>query len=408
MAEATRRSSRFSTRSKQLGQLLAESGEVQAEQVAQALKVQEQQGGLLGAILCQQGVCEQGSIAQALLKQVQVTDVRCEELSVDPEVAALISPEMCETEKLCPFERIGNLLCIVMGNPLNRRAITQIEAQTGLKVKSFKCVWPKIHDLIQRTYQEGVAAPAEPAPPLEIPVNEPAVTSKPSAPQRKPVRAPEAQSQPAVAGMDTLDESNAEVIEVNRRGLRRTDSAPVAAEAPKPKQDKRAKVNVDLDTLDLSEGEVVQNSAEDEGLVEIATAAPLINRPLVRHAGQIVALQAVDDGYFYAEGQAPGTRSGELDDLIDALPLAQTVAQSIGEYESAQSKPASSRPAVRTASASRAIELQPAPEGAMPAASISEQEFQRLKAGLDADPVGEWDWQFAAAGPVTVLEYEEV
>src|SRR5579863_9262111 len=126
MADPTRRSTRFSIRSKQLGQLLLESGDVQSEQVAAALQQQEQGGGLVGQILQQQGVCTAQAIGQALLKQVQVTDIRCEELQVPQEVASLLSQEFCEAEKLCPFERLGNLLCVVMGNPLNRRAITQI------------------------------------------------------------------------------------------------------------------------------------------------------------------------------------------------------------------------------------------------------------------------------------------
>src|SRR5687768_7015479 len=102
MADASRRSSRFSMRSKQLGQLLLENGDVTAEQVAQALKVQEQQGGMVGQILREQGIVAEGVIAGALLKQVQVTDIKCEELAVPGEVAQLVTREMCETEKLCP------------------------------------------------------------------------------------------------------------------------------------------------------------------------------------------------------------------------------------------------------------------------------------------------------------------
>lgn len=418
-------------RSKQLGQLLSENGDVQADAVAQALKLQEQQGGLLGVILRNNGQCGENAIAQALLKQVQVTDVRCEELAVDPAVAALISREMCETEKLCPFERLGNLLCIVMGNPLNRRAITQIEEHTHLKVKSFKCVWPKIHELIQRTYQEDGApagggevlameAPAEQAPayeepalelndpaagepaaPLEIPVDEPVLASAPAVPavRRKP-----APAEPAVVGIDALDESHAEVIEVNRRGLRKNTAEPAVADLPRPKAEKKAKVNVDLDTLDLSEGEVVRSAEEEEGLEELAHAAPVANKPLAKHAGQVVALKAVEDAYFYAGGNAPARRAAKLDDLLDGLPVAETVAQSIGEYEAGQ---AAKQVLRKAAPANRPLELQAAPAGSMTATLISEQEFQRLTASMKEDPVGEWDWQFAAAGPLAVQAYEE-
>src|SRR5436190_21807876 len=98
MADASRRSSRFSMRSKQLGQLLLENGDVQAEQVAEALKHQEQNGGLVGQILQQTGACTDQAIAAALLKQVQVTDIRCDELQVPPDVVELVQRELCEAE----------------------------------------------------------------------------------------------------------------------------------------------------------------------------------------------------------------------------------------------------------------------------------------------------------------------
>jgi hypothetical protein len=43
----------------------------------------------------------------------------------------------------------------------------------------------------------------------------------------------------------------------------------------------------------------------------------------------------------------------------------------------------------------------------MKAVAISEAEFNKEVASLVEDPVGEWDWQYAAPGPVTVTAYEE-
>ncbi|HYF50896.1 MAG TPA: hypothetical protein VEJ63_15890 [Planctomycetota bacterium] len=467
MADATRRSTRFSMRSKQLGQLLMENGDVQADQVAKALKIQEQQGGMIGLIMREQGFCDENAIAAALLKQVQVTDVRCEELGVAPEVAQLVARETCETEKLCPFERLGNLLCVVMGNPLNRRAITQIEESTHLKVKSFKSVWPKINELIQRTYseenlaaggaegineadatisdvslgqgEEGAVLTDAPAledaqPPLQLDEAQPPIEvgdlepSAPAAAVAPAVRAPAAkrQTQPAkpaepkIQGIDNLNEDQAEVIATDRRGL--IKRRPVADDEPvKPKPEKRAKVNVDLDALDLSKGEVVRHADDaPEGMEEIEYT-PFDNKPLQRHAGEIVALTMVPDGYFYSDSKAPGRkRSDELLAVIDGLPLAETVAQSIGEYEAkeAEKKKAAApkpvekpvlkqSPAAVAAMAARPLELQPAPADVMTAILISEVEFQRLTGHMAEDPIGEWDWHFAAQGPVPVLSYEE-
>lgn len=161
MAEFQRRSSRTSMRSKQLGQLLIESGDVTAEHVAQALKTQDAHGGMIGGILQQMGACTAEAIGHALAKQVQVTDIVCEELVVQPDVAALVSKDYCHREKLCPFENLGSLLCIVMSNPLNRKAIQDIETMSHLKVKAFRGPWPKINDLIEQAYAQSGAPPLE-------------------------------------------------------------------------------------------------------------------------------------------------------------------------------------------------------------------------------------------------------
>lgn len=442
MADPTRRSTRFSIRSKQLGQLLLESGDLQSEQVAAALQHQEQSGGLLGQILQQQGACTAQAIGQALLKQVQVTDIRCEELLVPHDVAGLVTQEFCEAEKLCPIERLGNLLCVVMGNPLNRRAITQIEEKTRLKVKSFKSTWPKISELIVSTYGGGAeAAPqeesqeapppvedfslqpadGEAAPIIEVPepqaepaavealADEPMqpmeVTAQPSARRREP------SAELKIEGIDNLDEAKAEMVEPTRRGLAPRTRPDVANEpAPKPRPVKVAKVNVDLDALDISSGEVVKTGGleDEEHLEEIEHQVPgAADRP--------IKLQLVADGFFYENGKAPGgERSDELLAVISVLPVAQVVAESIGDLQAKKpAAPAAEKakaPASRSqaaAAAIRPLELDPCPAAAMAAVPMAEMEFQRHVSKLSEDPIGEWDWQFFAPGPVGVLEYEE-
>ncbi|MFH0938346.1 MAG: hypothetical protein V1899_03575 [Planctomycetota bacterium] len=421
MADATRRSNRFSVRSKQLGQLLLDNGDVTAEQVMQALAIQEEHGGMLGAVLRDLGFCNESAIAQALLKQVQVTDVQCSDLQVTSNVAQLLTRETCETEKLCPFELLGNLLCVVMGNPLNRRAITQIEDRTHLKVKSFKCIWPKINDLIQRTYTEDESAALEDepaiienaAPSVELPVEIEASSAVVRQWQ------PEKSSEPKIEGLENLNEAFVEVIETNRRGLIKRQSRFVDQESPKPKIEKKAKVNVDLDTLDLSQGEVIKGAADDESLEEIKHAAATASKLLIRHGGAIVLLKLVRDSYFYAEGNAPKERTDELLDLIETLPLAEVVAQSLGEYESQVAlssgkvqqtgnlEQKAANVAFSVVESDRSQELQPLLVASIAAVLIGEDEFQKTVATLIEDPVGEWDWKYTAAGPVAVLEYEE-
>jgi hypothetical protein len=436
MAESTRRSARFSVRSKLLGQLLLENGDIKAEDIAQAISTQEEVGGMVGKILREQKSCDELAIGQALQKQVQVTDIRCEDVMVDPGMATLVPRDICETEKLCPFERLGGLLCVVMANPLNRKAITKIEYQSNLKVKSFKSPWLKIYELINRTYGETVpeagdtgeqlaveGAPVEPETGIALPIDQPAdagldlalaenypaaAASAPRTPvqARRPERKPEAPSARAVVkGMESLDEGHAEVIETNARGLTKRPAKPQKPAPLWPKAaEKKAKVNVDLDKLDLSSGEMIKDA--EEGMVELYESAP-VNKPLARHAGKIVALKMMRDSYFYMGGRAPAERTEEFLNLLESLPAAEVVAQSIGEYESDTAPSAEAAGAVTPPQHGGALELRQAPSMPMAAVPLEEAEFQKAAAQLVEDPVGEWDWQTAAPGPLPVLQYDE-
>lgn len=451
MADApSRRSSRFSMRSKQLGQLLQEAGEVKAEHIAKALKIQEQQGGLIGQILRSMGVCKPSAVREALLKQVQVTDIHCEDLTPEPKVLTLVSRDQCETDKLCPFELVEGLLCVVMGNPLNRRAINAIEEATKQKVKPFKAPWPKIKELIDRSYTDdnlaaaeaGEAAPdsGDDMPALEeLDAAAPAEIPAPSFGEETAEAEPEAPAEPQaeeyIEGLENLQDDKAEMIETDNRGLvRRKKETPAEEEAPKPKAPKVAKVNVNLDELDLTTAETVVGEEEDEEehLEEITSGTPQPARPAAvkpaakpsaAKAEPFAEFQTVPDAYFYAEDAAPeegSERSDELLDLLAQLPVAETVAESGADYrmqleaQAQKTAPAAApKPAVRASGAvpaaprkKVAVEHTAAPRDPVPAVALSDAEFAQLTQGLDTDPIGEWDWQYAAPGPVPVAEFE--
>lgn len=444
MAVSARRSSRFSMRSKQIGQLLIDAGEIQVEHVNKALKTQEQEGGLLGQILQRMGVCTPEAVGNALLKQVQVTDIQCEEILVHPETLDLVPREQCDGEKLCPFEQLGNLLCIVMGNPLNRRAINAIEETTRLKVKPFKAPWPKIKDLLERSYAEAAhaqpaagdvdmaddagmdmapsldqldEAPAQEEEPgaLEVPAfleeAQAATDSEPEAlpepepldepemlPEPEPLGEPEPLAEPEIEGLDNLDEANAEVIETDARGLARKRRQQKAAAEPFQMPKKEAKVNVDLDSFDAgAEAEVVEGAEEALPVVpqQVRTARK-------EGAGPLPKLTVVETAYFYA-GEAPkedAEPNPELAQLIDSLPVAETVADSIAAYHRDRAE------AEKKEEGGIPVEATKVPDGKLAALALSENDFQELAAGMQVDRSGEWLWQYTAEGPVPVLDYQ--
>jgi lipopolysaccharide/colanic/teichoic acid biosynthesis glycosyltransferase len=59
-------------RSDEVGQLLVNSGELKPESLREALRVQEEHGGHLGAILVKMGACSPRAIADAIIKQAEI------------------------------------------------------------------------------------------------------------------------------------------------------------------------------------------------------------------------------------------------------------------------------------------------------------------------------------------------
>ena len=426
MTQPSRRSNRFSLRSKQLGQLLVEAGQIQQDQIDQALATQETSGGMLGQVLREIGACDEIAIAGALLKQVQVTDVNCDELTVPPELVQAIPLDTCIAKRLCPFEKLGNLLCIAMANPLDRPAINAVEEVAHLKVKPFKATWPKIKEMIDRSYTEENLSAAVGGEAGGLTLEEPQLENVeleevPTLQlQDESMPVPELIEEPAMAeeiqeaapadadvhGLDTLDAQDAEVIETDARGLTRRKKSEVPEQPPPPvKKPKVAKINVDLDAFDASSPSETVQGDEPDGMEEISehSTSPAPVAASVTATAKPVKLEVITDAYFYQDGHEPEEghdRTVDLINLIQKIPLAEAVADS----EAAYLKPKVT--AIRPAAVGKATAIPEAPADPITVIPISEAEFKKLTVGLDIDPVGEWNWKFAAAGPVQVVDYE--
>ncbi len=470
-------------RSKPLGQLLVENGDVTAEQVAQAVKGQETNGGMIGAIFLGMGACSPEAVAQALSKQVQVTDIQCEDLEGSAAIVKLVSRDFCNREKLCPFEILGGMLCVVMGNPLNRKAITEIEGMSKLKVKAFKAPWPKISELVERTFALDFNAsksakttpPAKHIEPLEdlsfelddepvmpmaktrtsAPAAKASAASKehleplamddddiiipPSDPDDQPAgptgilevpidtiplpshttpsySAQTAQPPPAVIikGLDDLDFTGGEVVDIVKRKLN-----PGVKQIPKKKEPRVAQVNVDLDSFDHNVANEVIDTAQqpESGAMEEIEYGELDSSDIYKSDMVLVALKTVPDSYFYA-GTPPknAPRSDDLMDIIEALPVAEVIAESIVDFERQQSGGTSTATSdsgriVGLSGPSMAgkgrVDLQRAPATPMAAIRIGEGEFQKQTLTLSECEAGDWEWNFASTGPVMVEAFEE-
>ncbi len=137
---------------KQLGELLLSRKIVTREQLEEACKLQETRGGLLGQILVGLGYATEEAIAQALTTQYGLPYLPLAHYSVDPELLRLIPENVARQYCLVPVDNIGNTLTIAMANPLNTKAVDDIELLTHCSVQIFVSTPSDILQAIQRGY----------------------------------------------------------------------------------------------------------------------------------------------------------------------------------------------------------------------------------------------------------------
>ncbi len=137
---------------KRLGELLMERKIITADQLEHALRVQLEKGGLLGQILVSLEYASEEAIAQAVTAQYGFPYLPLKSYSIDEELLRMIPENVARQYCLIPVDRIGDTFTIAMADPLNGRAVEDIEMLTRCTVQVFVSTWSDITDAIQRFY----------------------------------------------------------------------------------------------------------------------------------------------------------------------------------------------------------------------------------------------------------------
>lgn len=160
--DASARRKRASMKGKQIGQLLVKSEALTDENLNRALDLQAKEGGMLGQILVKMELCTRADIGSALRKQRTITTVELKNVDFDPEATGLLEKDFCAQNRLIPFEKIGNQLCVAMANVLDTQAKNDIKEKTQLQLKAFDASWPEIQEAIEREITGQKRKPSTP------------------------------------------------------------------------------------------------------------------------------------------------------------------------------------------------------------------------------------------------------
>jgi type IV pilus assembly protein PilB len=141
-----------------LGELLVREKLISLQQLRQAQEEQRKSGNNLGYALAKLGYISDGEITNFLSAQYRVPAVNLDEYEIDPEIAKLVSKEVCEKHKIVALSRSGNALVVAMADPTNLHAIDDIKFLTGFNVEPVVASETAIANALERTYNQAAAS----------------------------------------------------------------------------------------------------------------------------------------------------------------------------------------------------------------------------------------------------------
>ena len=135
-----------------LGELLVREKLISLQQLRQAQEEQLRSGSKLGYALAKLGYISDGEITNFLSTQYRVPAIDLSSVEIDPELAKVVSREVCERHTIVPVSRSGSAVTIAMADPTNLNAIDDIKFLTGYNVDVVVASETAILEKIERVY----------------------------------------------------------------------------------------------------------------------------------------------------------------------------------------------------------------------------------------------------------------
>ena len=135
-----------------IGEILIKRDMITPKQLAEALEIQKKQDGFIGEILVNLGYLQERDIVVALVVQCGLPYIAVNKYEIDSGVLKLIPAEVARNLHVIPLDRVGDVLSVVMINPLNEPLKEQLKQITGCRIAPFIATKTEIDETIARFY----------------------------------------------------------------------------------------------------------------------------------------------------------------------------------------------------------------------------------------------------------------
>jgi len=136
-----------------LGEILIRRKKITREQLEAALQAQKEKGGIIGEILVNFGLLDERDIVVALVIQCGLPYIAVNKYTIHPAILCLIPKEVAQKEKVIALDRIGEILSVVMVNPLTDDKKNYLETLTKCRIATFISTKAEIEEAIARNYE---------------------------------------------------------------------------------------------------------------------------------------------------------------------------------------------------------------------------------------------------------------
>lgn len=135
-----------------LGEILIRRKKITRRQLETALEVQAKENCFIGEILVKLGYLDEKDIVAALVIQLGLPYIAVNKYNIDPAIVRLIPLEVAQKEKVIALDRIGDILSVVMSNPLTENKKRFLEALTKCNIATFISTKTEIEEAIACKY----------------------------------------------------------------------------------------------------------------------------------------------------------------------------------------------------------------------------------------------------------------
>lgn len=143
-----------------LGQILLKHTSLTDDQLSEALRIQEKEGGLLGDIMIRRNMIMPHEIMRALCIQLGIPfieDLKPNE--IDPKLVSGIPINYCKAKDAIPIGKESNgsweSLVVCVSDPFNETIMDDLQVLTGMPVKICVSTSMRIQDAINRVYERN-------------------------------------------------------------------------------------------------------------------------------------------------------------------------------------------------------------------------------------------------------------